>query len=234
MIAPVSAESEGFDRPQLSFAYVLAAIIAALIFQLAAPDHEVPRLIAIILQGAVVVLALEAAGASRRVMLPAVGVILVVALAATTSVVVPGDLGVSGPRLGTLVLVLLAPAGIVVGLRRLLRRQQRITIEAVFGGLSLYLLLGMAYSFLYGVIQDLQGSPFFVGRGDGAPEEFLYFSLITLTTTGYGDFTAASDVGRAFAASEALFGQIYLVTIVALLVANLGRDRPIRRQADSS
>ena len=53
----------------------------------------------------------------------------------------------------------------------------------------------------------------------------VYFSFVTLTTVGYGDLTASNSVGRAFAVQEALFGQIYLVTVVALLVSNLGRQR---------
>ena len=60
----------------------------------------------------------------------------------------------------------------------------------------------------------------------GAPAvDFIYFSFTTLTTTGYGDFTAGTSLGRMLAISEALVGQIYLVSVVALLVANLGRER---------
>jgi hypothetical protein len=46
---------------------------------------------------------------------------------------------------------------------------------------------------------------------------------VTLTTVGYGDFTASTSVGRMFAVSEALTGQLYLVSAVALLVGNIGR-----------
>jgi hypothetical protein len=45
-----------------------------------------------------------------------------------------------------------------------------------------------------------------------------------MTTTGFGDLTAAHDVGRSLAITEALIGQIYLVTLVALIVGNLGRS----------
>ena len=55
--------------------------------------------------------------------------------------------------------------------------------------------------------------------------DFLYFSYVTLTTVGYGDLTAAGGFGRAVAVLEALLGQVYLVTVVALLVSNLGRGR---------
>jgi hypothetical protein len=53
----------------------------------------------------------------------------------------------------------------------------------------------------------------------------VYFSFVTLTTVGYGDLTASNEVGRAVAILEALAGQLYLVTIVALFVSNLGRER---------
>ena len=56
----------------------------------------------------------------------------------------------------------------------------------------------------------------------------LYFSFTTLTTVGYGDLTARTDLGHTLAVFEALIGQIYLVTVVSLIVSNLGRARPNR------
>ncbi len=53
----------------------------------------------------------------------------------------------------------------------------------------------------------------------------LYFSFTTMTTVGFGDLTAAGDAGRMLAITEALLGQLYLVSVVALIVANLGRTR---------
>jgi voltage-gated potassium channel Kch len=55
--------------------------------------------------------------------------------------------------------------------------------------------------------------------------DFLYFSYVTLTTVGYGDLTAAGDLGRMLAVTEALLGQLYLVTVVALVIGNIGRER---------
>jgi len=49
-----------------------------------------------------------------------------------------------------------------------------------------------------------------------------------LTTVGYGDLTARTDLGHTLAVFEALIGQIYLVTVVSLIVSNLGRARPNR------
>ena len=59
----------------------------------------------------------------------------------------------------------------------------------------------------------------------GDSSDFVYFSFATLTTVGYGDLTAATDLGRSLAITEALIGQIYLVTVVALIVPNIGRAR---------
>jgi hypothetical protein len=58
--------------------------------------------------------------------------------------------------------------------------------------------------------------------------ECLYFSFTTLTTVGYGDLTARTDLGHTLAVFEALIGQIYLVTVVSLIVGNLRRRLPER------
>ena len=71
----------------------------------------------------------------------------------------------------------------------------------------------------------IQGGPFFGSNGDGTMAQDLFFSFTTLTTTGYGDITAATRIGRTTAMVEAMVGQLYLVTVLAILVSNLGRSR---------
>jgi Ion channel len=85
----------------------------------------------------------------------------------------------------------------------------------------------------YGAIQEISEEPFFA-TGTGQRDDFLYFSYATLTTVGYGDLIAAHDVGRSLAITEALVGQIYLVTVVAVIVSNLrpARSCSRRRQAE--
>jgi hypothetical protein len=55
--------------------------------------------------------------------------------------------------------------------------------------------------------------------------DFVYYSFVTMTTLGYGDLTARANLGRMLSVTEALFGQLYLVSVVAVLVANIGRQR---------
>ena len=84
--------------------------------------------------------------------------------------------------------------------------------------------------FIYGAVAALGGDTFFASGTDGTRSLRLYFSYVTLATLGYGDYTPKSNLGHTLAIIEALFGQIYLVTVVALLVARL---RPARVKRSS-
>jgi hypothetical protein len=214
-----------FSAPVRSFAGLLMLIGVALVFQMAVPDREWSRLVTIGLQGAVVIAALSTAGADRRLMHAAGVMFAVLVLISTVTLIGFGGVAPAIPRLVTLFLVLLAPLAIAVGMRRELLDDRRITMQTLYGALCMYLLAGLAFGFAYSALDDLSQKPFFADGVEGSPADFLYFSLTTLTTTGYGDFTAGTGVGRALSISEALLGQIYLVTVVALLVGNLVRTR---------
>jgi hypothetical protein len=95
--------------------------------------------------------------------------------------------------------------------------------NVIAGALAIFLAIGTFFSYGVFAIQSWSGH-FFT---DGVVHPFrdaVYFSYITITTTGYGDLTPAAPLGRLLAALEALIGQIYLVTVVALVVGNLGRQ----------
>jgi len=134
-------------------------------------------------------------------------------------------------------LLLLTTATLIV--RRVLARST-VTIQSIYGALSAYLVTGLMFADCYAAIQHLGNSPFFSDGQPGTTQTFQYFSFTTLTTLGYGDFTAAGNGGRAIAVLEALAGQVYLATLVARLVAayhmqaqdNLAAGRPRRRSAD--
>jgi uncharacterized membrane protein len=132
--------------------------------------------------------------------------------------------GVTG--IATALLVGVAPVVIAGGLVRDLRKEGTVTLEALSGVLSIYVLVGMFFSFVYAAVDTISGESFFAEVANPNRPDFLYYSFTTLTTTGFGDFTAASELGRTLSVVEALTGQIYLVTIVALIVSNL---RPRRR-----
>jgi hypothetical protein len=107
---------------------------------------------------------------------------------------------------------------------RALWRRRVIDVRTVLGAVCIYVLLGMLYAFLYAAIDALSSGPFFVQTTHATTPDFLYFSYITQTTVGYGDFTARGDLGRALAVLEAMGGQLYLVTIIAVLVSRLSSN----------
>jgi hypothetical protein len=80
---------------------------------------------------------------------------------------------------------------------------------------------------------SFDSADFFVQGTDGTPSLRLYFSFVTLTTVGYGDYSAASDLGHTVAIVEALVGQLYLVTVVAVIVGGLSRGDRSERSARS-
>jgi hypothetical protein len=96
-----------------------------------------------------------------------------------------------------------------------------VTFQSVIGAICIYLLVGMTFAFLYGAAAEFGSTPFFTSGTDGTISIRLYFSFITLTTVGYGDYVAAGSLGHTLSFTEALMGQLYLVTVVALLVGRL-------------
>jgi hypothetical protein len=117
-------------------------------------------------------------------------------------------------------LMLLLAALIIV--RRVLARPT-VTIQSIYGAVSAYLIIGLMFAAIYSTISHLSGTPFFVNGEAANTQTFQYFSFTTLTTLGYGDFTAAGSGGRAIAVMEAVVGQIFLATLVARLVAAFRR-----------
>ncbi len=93
-----------------------------------------------------------------------------------------------------------------------------VTMQSIYGALSAYLIIGVAFASFFAAIDYLSGGHFFAQGQPDSTQTFQYFSFTTLTTLGYGDFTAAGNFGRAVAVMEAFTGQIFLVTLVAFLV----------------
>ncbi len=95
-------------------------------------------------------------------------------------------------------------------------KANEITSHLVFASASAYLLLGILWSFVYGIIHAFQANAF--SEVVVEPYTLVYFSLVTLTTLGYGDITPITQEARSLAVLEAIVGQLYLAVIVARLV----------------
>ncbi|HEY1592653.1 MAG TPA: potassium channel family protein [Solirubrobacteraceae bacterium] len=226
MAVELTADKAAASERRARYGLLLAAIFASFGFQGIASPGDWQQIVITALLATTLVLALWAASARAWVIRVAIGVgallvVLTIVLALT------GHSGGAGPRLANLLLVVLAPPAIVLGVVRNLRARRHVTVEAVFGVLCLYILLGMCFAFLYGSIDRLGQQQFFAQHVSASVSNCLYFSFTTLTTVGYGDLTAATNLGHTLSNAESLIGQIYLVTVVAVLVSNL--SRPQRR-----
>jgi hypothetical protein len=103
-------------------------------------------------------------------------------------------------------------------------REQGVTLQAVAGALTIYLLLGLMFAFVIAFAARVGSAPYFV-QGHLTTGEQVYYSFTVLTTTGFGDYTAGTPIGHAFAVLEMLVGQLYLVTVIGILVGSfVGRS----------
>jgi hypothetical protein len=106
--------------------------------------------------------------------------------------------------------------------------QGEANVKAVTGAVCVYVLIGLLFVFLYGLNAAIASGDFFAQGTDGTRSLRLYFSFVTLATLGYGDYTPAHELGRTLAIVEALFGQLYLVTVIAVLVSRMRGRAPGR------
>jgi hypothetical protein len=104
--------------------------------------------------------------------------------------------------------------------------------RTILGAISVYTVLGILFTFLYGTIERIQADPFFEGAVHPAGSDFLFFSYTTLTTTGYGNLVPAGQPGRMLAGLEMMIGQIFLVTLVAGLVSLWRPGEALRRRRE--
>lgn len=223
------------DTPHLDqFGLLLVLTIAAVAVN-ALVDLDIPTanmrselawIIVTIVVGATLALAARASGLARR---PRLVVEAFIALSVVTSIVVtladtvvPGngiDVTASRPSAIWAAMAFVAP---LLVLRRIMVHEE-VTSATLYGAVSTFLLFSLSFHYLYLSIASWIDGPFFATVEPTST--FMYFSLVTITTLGYGDFAPVGEVGRFLATAEAVIGQVFLVMIVARLVSLYGTGR---------
>ena len=205
-----------------SYGFVLLLVLVTFGFVAAAPEDEWAGAVLVLLLVLTLGVALWTSATSRldlvATCLAVVGAVGAILELLTTNANATGLLGLLD------VLLIAATCGVIVfGIGD----QHGVNFQSVLGALCIYLMIGLLYAFTYGAIAAFQSGPFFAQGTDGTASIRLYFSVVSLATVGYGDYTAATDLGRTVAGSEGLLGQVYLVTVVAVIVSRL-RPRSTR------
>lgn len=211
-----------------NFVVPVSATALAIIYMIVAPEGTTARLAGIVLTTAAILLTLHAADMAASSRHAATAVMIGAALLSSygtatgrTEVHAVGNILAAAP-------ILFSAAMVLRWIGRQARKQ--INLQAVVGGVLVYLLIGLMFSWVIGAVIDLDpATPYFCTQPNVSNSDRVYFSFSTITTTGFGDYVPCTQVGHALAVTETVFGQVYLVTIIALLVGNLGRSASPRR-----
>lgn len=209
-------------RAEYRFGVVLVLLLATFMVAASAADGAWEQIVTVLLQGVTLMAALVASDVPRR--LRHVALVVVIVSFVVSFVAIPWN--GRGPASSAGFVSTALVAGAPVAIAWSVYRRRVIDVQTVLAALCVYVLLGMFFAFLFTGIGNASSKPFFAQQSTATSADYQYFSYVTLTTTGYGDLTAATNIARAIAVLEALTGQIYLVTVVALLVSNLRRKEP--------
>ena len=113
------------------------------------------------------------------------------------------------------------------------------TVNSIYGAISAYLLIGLAWTLLYLGTARSQEGLWTIGGLPGAPDsvsdiqlfsQFVYFSFVTMSTLGYGDLAPQTPLVQTLAWMQSVTGQFYMAVMVAWLVSEMPRRR---RQLES-
>jgi hypothetical protein len=174
------------------------------------------------------VIALASANA-RRLVVRGAAVLALVSIVLAVLAALLDESHLLGASAIVQVLLLLVAAGAVL---RAVVTAPEVGFRTILGALSVYLTFGLLFTFLYAFLDRIQDGAFFADGTSASGGDTLFFSITTLTTTGYGNLIPAAQPGKMFAGLEMLIGQIFLVTLVAGLVS-LWRPRRERSATDA-
>jgi hypothetical protein len=214
----VDAPRPGAEHATDRYWVVVAGIVAMFVVGAVLSETVLGRVLQSLMSGFVLFSTYRAAGVSPRRMRVTVVLAVVGALMAMFGSI-SGDGRLQGAAL--LVIGLLVGGGPVVLVRRIFERN-RVTVDEIAAAFAAYVQIGLFFAFMYAGAAQLGSSPFFASGGSPRFGDFLYFSIITITTVGYGDLAPVTGVGRSLVMMETLLGQVFLVVLVARLVAQLG------------
>ncbi len=217
MRARAAQTAAAVQRRRMQFRYgaVFLIILVLVTFEITAPSSDLARAVVVLLAAAALTVSVatsRAGGGVRRRRALAVsgaGAIVVIGIAA-------GVIGVRITFLVVTVLVALVPVTLAGGLLRL-TREDGVSLQVVAGALAIYLLVGLLFASVITFVAHVESGQFFMQRSVTTGDE-VYYSFTVLTTTGFGDFTAATPFGHALAVLEMLTGQLYLVTVIGVIV----------------
>src|SRR3954471_22848606 len=225
--AAAERDGAGAQRraPEDRYGAVLALLLVLVLFVIVAPPAGWSRAVALAIEGAALMVSIGTSRSRRDVRRRrtlAAGGAALVGVTTVAVGVVPSSVTLTIAGL----LAFAIPPALGGGLLRMVS-ERGVTAQAVAGSLAIYLVIGLAFAWTIGGAARVDPSAYFAQGTSGTDGQRVYFSLTVLTTTGFGDLTVAGSLGRALTVLEMLIGQLYLVTVIGVVVGNFRRrDRP--------
>jgi hypothetical protein len=213
-----------------AFGLVFLLVLVTYVLTSLLDNHGWPAVVLTLATSATSIVALISAHAHRKLVWAAIWLsVLTVVLAMVAAA--------SGERTWLNFASLIQIALLTIAMGAVLRRvvtAPDVGFRTILGAISVYTVLGILFTFLYGTIERIQGGSFFEEVAHPSGSDFLFFSYTTLTTTGYGNLVPGSQPGRMIAGLEMMLGQIFLVTLVAGLVSLWRPGEGLRRHRGRS
>jgi len=217
------------ERVASAFGLVLLLVLLTYALLSLTDYKHWPGVITAFVSATSAVVALASAGTGHTAVRRA-GRIAVVAVGLQIAAVASGRGGVLAAS-SILQVGLLSVAAFAV-LRAVLSERE-VGFRTILGAVSVYLVLAIQFAYLYVFVDRIQGGPFFANTPQLATGDYVFFSITTLTTTGYGNLVPAGQPGKMISGLEMFMGQLFVVTLIAGLVSLWvpgQRVREMRRQ----
>ncbi len=215
------------QRSESKFVWVLIAVFLLIIVNPLLPDREVGKYIFNLLLSFIILTGILAASDERQIIrqLTIVGLILlgldwVGTLAARQ---------IPAMEFTVYFLYLLFVTAVTIAIMLGVIRSQIVNLNIICGAVAAYLMIGLSGGFIAVLIEtQLPGS--FLLNGEPMParglvNSLIYFSMVSLSTIGYGDITPEAPIARSVALAIGLIGQIYLTVLVAILIGKFLREK---------
>jgi hypothetical protein len=216
------------ERVSDAFGLVLVLVLITYVLTSLLENRGWDAVILIVATSMTTVVALISSHARSRLIRIAV---ILSALTVTLAAIGAASGGHTWLNFASLVQVLLLTVAMGAVLRRVVSTPE-VGSRTILGALSVYTVLGILFTFVYGAIDRIQSGPFFEGTPHPIGSDFIFFSYTTLTTTGYGNLVPGGQPGRMISGLEMMIGQIFLVTLVAGLVSLWRPGEALRRRRE--
>jgi len=209
-----------FQRSESKYVWILIAVFSLIILNPLLPDRGIQSYLFNVLLFFMILSGIFAASEERQIIrqLILIGTVLIV----LDLIQLLAEREIPGMELLIYMLyglfIITVTIAIVIGVVK----SKKVTGNIICGAIAAYLMIGLSGAFLALIIETLQPGSFLLGREvlphEGLANTLIYYSMVSLSTIGYGDITPNLPIARSISLAIGLIGQVYLTVLVAMLV----------------